>query len=97
MYRFLHLLFGTVWVYNRVPLGPNIAGIILLLYGVLYTWHIVVQSAAAAAAALCVDIRLFWLQLLLLFVIVCRIAKCWLTQSDSVQWFLSLYSNTICF
>ena len=29
--RFFHLLFGAVWFYNRLPLGPNVAGITLLL------------------------------------------------------------------
>ena len=43
----------------------------------IYTWHVFTQSAAAAAAALCVAILLLLLQLqqLLLFVIVCRMAK----------------------
>ena len=54
---------------------PDIPGVILLLYDVLCTWHVVVQSAAAGAAALCVAVLLLLLQQLLLFVIVCRMAK----------------------
>ena len=70
---FTYLLFG-VWLHNRVPLEPEIRGIILL-YDVLYTWHILIRSAADAAAALCVAILLLLLQQLLLFVIMCRMAN----------------------
>ena len=73
---FFHLVFvGTVWFHNRVPLGPDVPGI-MLLYGVLCTCYVFVQSAAAAAAAaVCVAILLLQLQQLLLFVIVCRMVK----------------------
>ena len=55
---FTSFLFGAVWFHNRVPLGPDIPGIILLLYDVSYVWHAFIQSAAAAAAAPCVAIFL---------------------------------------
>ena len=63
-----------MWFHNRVPLGYDLPGIILLLYDVLYTCHVFIQSVPTAAAALCVAM-LVLLQQLLLFVIVCRMVS----------------------
>ena len=88
-----------MWFHNRVPLGPDIPGI-MLLFDVLYSWHVLyIQSAAAAAAAACCSVAIpMLLQQLLLFVIVCRMEKncCGFIESDAIQCFLS-HSITIYF
>ena len=44
MCHFFHLfLFGAAWLHNRVALGPDIPGIILL-YDVFYNWHVCVET-----------------------------------------------------
>ena len=54
-------MFGAVWFHNRVPLRPDIMPVIVLMYDVLCTLHVFIQSAAAAAAALYVAILLLLL------------------------------------
>ena len=73
--HFFHLfLFGAAWLHNRVALGPDIPGIILL-YDVLYPCVFVHRVLLPLLLLLCVAILLMLLQQLLLFVIVCQMAK----------------------
>ena len=89
---FVHLfLFGAVLFHNRVPLGPDIPGIILLYDVFIPCMYLYRAAAAAVLLLLCVVILLLLLHQLLLFVIVCRMAK---IVAGSLNCFLSLYSQT---
>ena len=64
---------GVVWFHNRVPLGPDIPGIILL-YDVVYTWHVFIHKECCCRCCSC-SVPVFLLQQLPLFVILYRMAK----------------------
>ena len=73
---------AAVWFHNRVPLAPDVPGIVLLYSRAvrriiylrcIYTYH--VQSCCRCYCSVCCYIAAVLLQQLLLFVIVCRIAK----------------------
>ena len=73
--RFFHLfLVGVVWFHNRVPLGPAIPGIILL-YDVLYTWHVFIYTERCCRCCCCCCAPVLLLLQKLLSVIVRRTAK----------------------
>ena len=100
LWRFLtYFLFGAVWFHNREPLGPDTPGIILL-YEVLYSWHVLAMSAAAAAASSCYSVCCYTAVVAAAAAAVRhRVLDgkncCWFIGSDSIQCFLSLQSNTI--
>ena len=85
-------LFGVVLFRNQVPPGPDTPGIILL-YDVLYTWNVFIHTECCCRCCRCCSVRICycssscagWKKL------------CWFVESDSIQCFLSLHSNTIHF
>ena len=92
-------LFGVVWFHNRVPLGPDILGIILLcdvLYtfiylACIYTYRVLLPlllllcTGVVAAAAAAVRHRV-------------SDGKncCWFIESDSIQCAFFLFKHDLC-
>ena len=86
---FCHIffLFSVVWVHNRIPLGPDIPGIIRIIYlACVYTYRVllplllllctgVVASAAAAVRRRLPDDK----------------QCCWFIESDSIECLLSFH------
>ena len=97
--HFFHLfLFGAAWLHNRVALGPDIPGIILL-YDVLYPCVFVHRVLLPLLLLLCVAILLFLLYQLLLFVTACRMATIVAGSSNLIHLLFSFssFSNTMYF
>ena len=88
-------MFSAVWFHNRVPLVPDMTAIILL-YDVVYTWHVFVHTMYCCGCRRCSASCYAPVAAAAADAVCHRVPDgrncCWFIGSDSIQCFLCLHT-----